>query len=145
MVTLVPIDWFPTASKLTRFGYLSACFIIAFGWLAAHGHRPFGVDIGRSGALAFYASGAAVFLLSTITPRVLLLLYVPLVALSSPIGYVLSYVVLGVVFFGIMLPIGLLLRRIGREPIRQGSAVDVATYWLSSRPPRVKEDYFRQY
>ena len=65
--------------------------------------------------------------------------------LTFPIGFVLSYVILGVLFFGIITPAGLLLRLAGKDPLERRWEPDASTYWVDSREPRAKSAYFKQF
>ena len=48
---------------------------------------------------------------------------------------VVSPVVLSLVFFSTVTPIGLLLRRLGKDPLRLRFDPDAPTYWIERRPP----------
>jgi phosphotransferase system glucose/maltose/N-acetylglucosamine-specific IIC component len=65
--------------------------------------------------------------------------------LTWPIQFVVSIVLLGVLFFLIMTPIGLLLRLFGRDPLAKRPQAELQTYW--SRYPLDKNSsrYFRMY
>jgi hypothetical protein len=73
------------------------------------------------------------------------LLYVGITAITYPIGWVLSHVILGTVFFGVFTPIALLMRGVGRDPMNRKLDRAAKTYWIA-RDERVPVDrYFRQY
>ncbi|MFV0446166.1 MAG: SxtJ family membrane protein [Planctomycetaceae bacterium] len=61
-----------------------------------------------------------------------------------PVARVMSVLVLGVVYFGVLTPIGIISRRAGRDPLRLWSVADSG--WIK-RPetPVPKGRYFRQH
>lgn len=44
-------------------------------------------------------------------------------------------VVMGLIFFGAVLPTGLLMRLFGKDPLRLGFDKDAASYWIDRDPP----------
>ena len=51
---------------------------------------------------------------------------------------IVSPVVLGIFFFGILTPIGLILRARGKDPLRLKLERDVTSYWIIRQPPGPK-------
>ncbi len=62
-----------------------------------------------------------------------------------PIQFVVSVVLLAVLFYGVMMPIGLVMRGLGRDPLIKRPDRSKASYW--SDYPQAKETrrYFRLY
>lgn len=46
-----------------------------------------------------------------------------------------SPIVLGVVFFGVLTPLALLMRALGRDALRLRRAPEAPTYWIGRHPP----------
>ena len=65
--------------------------------------------------------------------------------IAFPIGFVLSYVIMGTLFYLIIAPIGLIMRLLGRDPLNRGFLPEAETYWVDAGPPRPKEAYFKQF
>jgi hypothetical protein len=84
-------------------------------------------------------------LLSVVAPKANRLLYVGLSLLAFPIGFVLSYVILGALYFLVIGPIALGFRLLGRDSLQRRYDPEAATYWAAASPPRDKESYFHQY
>lgn len=125
---------------LGGFGLLAACafyetWMFSFGLGAARAPVAYG--------LAGLAAVAALF--SLFHPKANKAIYVGIAVLAFPIGFVMSYVVLGVLFFGVFAPIGLLLRATGTDPMQRALSKGQPSYWSSARPARSKESYFRQF
>ena len=83
--------------------------------------------------------------LSLLAPAANRPLYVALVLITYPIGVVLSHVLLAVVFFGVITPVGLFFRLVGRDPLRRRFDPQAESYWVPYRPPDSMERYFRQF
>jgi hypothetical protein len=62
-----------------------------------------------------------------------------------PIGLVIAHVLLGVVYFGWITPVGLLMRLFGRDPMHRRLDRSAASYWVRRRPASSASQYFRQY
>jgi predicted membrane metal-binding protein len=51
------------------------------------------------------------------------------------LGYIVSPIALGVVYFLVLTPVGLLLRWRGGDPLRLKRRPDTASYWVPRQPP----------
>ena len=74
-------------------------------------------------------------LLAFLAPRVL----EPLKVLWAKLGLMLSLIVaplaLGILFFLVFVPLGFLLRRMGKTAMRQGYDARAVSYWIVRHPP----------
>lgn len=147
MAALAELDLKPDARKLRQFGFIA---LAGFGLLAALAWSEaalfsFGLGDARiavSGGLA--AVGVLAGLASLVAPRANLPLYLAITLIAYPIGLVLSYVLLALLFYGVITPVGLVVRLTGRDPMARGFSDD-SSYWSRNLPARTKESYFRQY
>jgi len=149
MSKLVEIDFNPDTKTLRQFGVVA---FVGFGALAALAYYEklifsFGLGEARMPvAMTFVALGTIAALFSLIAPRANRVLYVGLTLLAFPIGFVLSYVIMGTLFFVIIGPIAVLFRLLGRDSMHRAYDPNVSSYWLEARPTtRDKESYFHQY
>lgn len=119
-----------------QFGYALSLIIGAVG-----GWRLF-----ASGAHAGYWLAAALALaaLTALFPRI----WVPVLRVWLPLGHALGWVntriILGVVFFVMIVPMGWVLRRLGHDPLRLRRR-SRATYWVKRDkewPPASFKDQF---
>jgi hypothetical protein len=79
---------------------------------------------------------AAVFLaVALLAPRLLAPLNRVWLWIGLLMHKVVSPVVLGLVFFSTVTPIGLLLRALGKDPLRLRLEPDAPSYWIERRPP----------
>lgn len=62
-----------------------------------------------------------------------------------PIGWAMSHLVLGALYYCILTPIGLLLRLAGRDLLTRKLDPAASTYWVPHAMPGDAERYFRQH
>ncbi len=145
---MIEIDWRPDETTLRQFGWIA---LVGFSFLAALAWFEwlifsFGLGAARplvAGGFAALAIVSAVF--SLVAPRANWPIYVGLTVLAYPIGFVLSYLIMGFLFFGMITPLGLFFRLIGKDPLHRRFEPAASSYWSDPRPRRGKESYFRQF
>jgi len=138
----------PTSRELRQFGCIAlAGFALLGGWIHWRGSL-FGFDLGLAAltvSYIFWGLGALTALFAVLAPKANRPLYVLLVLVTWPIGFVVSHVIMAVVFFGIITPIGLLFRVLGRDPLHRRFEPQAKSYWVPHKPPENVERYFRQF
>jgi hypothetical protein len=148
-MALIEINWKPDRRQLRWFG--GACAVICGalgGWLAATGHLfGFALSAGAAQTTAWvlFSVAAAAAVLCAAAPAALRPLFVTLTVLTLPIGWVVSHVVLAVVFYGVITPFALVFRLIGRDPLGRRIDPDAETYWVPRKPVKDPRRYFRQF
>ena len=65
--------------------------------------------------------------------------------LAFPIGWTVSQVMLALMFFGLFMPIGLVFRLIGRDPLRRTRPSGRESYWDPKPTPTDLRRYFKQF
>ena len=102
--------------------------------------------VGPPAAIAVWTLGVVLGLIGWWLPSVIRPVFLGLLVLTYPIGWLISHVVLVVLYFLVLTPIGLLLRLIGRDPLERSSSAEAeSTSWRPWQPPSSKARYFRQY
>lgn len=146
---MIPVNWHPDRRQLRLFGL--AC-VVVFGalgaWTFARG-TLLGLAVGEAVrptlAAALWTVAAACGVLALCAPSILRPLYVGLTALGLPIGYVVSRAVMAAVFFGVLTPIGLLFRAVGRDPLCRRWEPGRDSYWEPRPAMTDVRRYFRQF
>jgi ABC-type uncharacterized transport system permease subunit len=64
---------------------------------------------------------------------------------AYPIGFVMSHLVLGVIYFLVITPIGLIMRLLGRDPMERQFDRAAKSYWTRRGAAARTERYFRQF
>ena len=133
------IQFKPTARVLRQFAAAWLVFLLAWAahqWLA-RGHHQTALVLG---ALAVVVGSAGLALPATIR-----WLYVGCMIAAFPIGWILSLVMLAVLFYAVITPVALLFRLRGRDALRRAPAREAASYWTAKSQPEDVRRYFRQY
>jgi hypothetical protein len=73
------------------------------------------------------------------------LLYVGWMLAAQPIGWTLSHLVLGVVYYLVLTPIGLIMRLVGRDPMQRRFDPATDSYWIERAPRTDPSRHFRQF
>ena len=102
----------------------------------------------RSGAheaarIVWIAGGALTALFFAVPP-IRRPIYLGWIYATFPIGFVLSHVILGAVFYLVFTPLGFLLRLFGHDPLRRRFDRAATSYWVAHDPHRPGR-YFNQY
>jgi hypothetical protein len=138
-VALLEVNLRPGERDLRWFGVVVLLFCAV---LAAIAWRGFG-----SLAVASVLAAAGVLLsgLYYLVPPLRRLLYVGWMRAVFPIGWVLSHALMGIIYFGVLTPIGLLLKVAGRDPLRLKAAPEATTWWVEKPASDDPDRYFRQF
>jgi hypothetical protein len=87
--------------------------------------------------------GGILLLLAAVLPRSLWRIKRAWLFFGFLIGLVMSPVVLGILFYGVITPFGLLMRLFGHDPLRLRSNPALTTYWRErTGPPSEMSDQF---
>jgi Saxitoxin biosynthesis operon protein SxtJ len=72
-------------------------------------------------------------------------IYVGWMVLAFPIGWMVSQVMLAVMFYGLFVPIGLIFRLLGRDPLHRARRPELKSYWAPKPAPADLHRYFKQF
>jgi hypothetical protein len=64
---------------------------------------------------------------------------------AFPIGFVISYVLMAIIYYLVVTSIGLIMRIFGRDSMYRRFDRDAATYWFERRAEQAQDRYFRQF
>jgi hypothetical protein len=82
---------------------------------------------------------------SLIQPRILQPLFVILMIVTFPIGVVVSHLLIAVVYYLCITPIGLALRLFGRDAMKRRFPAGEESYWIERHEVEDHRRYFRQF
>jgi hypothetical protein len=137
---MIPINRNPTRSQLRWFAAL--VFPLFWGWIAFLVYRRAGLP-----RVAFAIAGVAVAisLVGLVSPAFMRRVWIGMMVGLSPIGWVMSHLILAVIYYLVVTPIGLALRAAGRDPLHRRFDRAAKSYWIDRGPKPEVERYFRQY
>jgi hypothetical protein len=138
-MALTEINWQPSRRDLRVF---AACLLVFAQLAGAILHWKWGGTYLPAGiALA----GGVCGIIGLLAPPAIRPVFVAMVVLAFPIGWVVSHVVLAVFFYGLLTPLGLLLRLFGSDLLRRKFDPAAKSYWEPHEPSSDATRYFRQY
>jgi uncharacterized membrane protein YjjP (DUF1212 family) len=138
-MAVIEINWKPSNRDLRLFAVVQLAVMAVAAWLL---HRRSGWDVM---AVAVLVASLATLLVGMIAPPLMRPLFLVWMIAAFPIGWVMSHVVLAVVYYGVVTPIAFALRLGGRDTLQRKPRPDATTYWISrSTPPEISR-YFRQF
>lgn len=137
---MISINWTPSSRELRWFsGLLIVFFAIVAGIWKYKSEQTQGPAVLVSVTMTIGLLGLAV-------PQAIRSVYIAWMVAAFPIGWAISHLLLAAIFFGVIMPIGLILRVLGRDPLRKSLDRSASTYWIArSAEPTDSQRYFRQF
>lgn len=128
------------SDKLTlrKFGVALAVFLAIIG----------GISYWKGGTLYPYLfPAAAIFLvIGLVIPQVLKFIYLPWMVLAALIGWVMTRVILTVLYYGVLTPTGLLLKLMGKDLLNEKIEPAAESYWIRREKRKItREDLEHQF
>ncbi|MEY2430271.1 MAG: hypothetical protein QOJ40_3156 [Verrucomicrobiota bacterium] len=138
-MTWSDISFNPRPRLLRQFAGAWFIFFVALGVnrYLRHGQHQAG--------LALAAMGIVIGSMGLLKPAAVKWPFVVCTVLAFPIGWLISNLVLALMFYGIITPIALLFRIKGRDLLCRKPPVDRPSFWTTKQTPRDMRSYFRQY
>lgn len=138
-MALLDIHRNPSRRELLWFGLLLLLF---FGLVG-------GLVLWRSGsstaAILIWSIGGVLALVYYAVRPLRLPMYLGWIYAAYPIGFVVSHLMLGAVYFLVVTPIGLVMRLLGRDPMERKFDRSAKSYWVRRRGEARSGSYFRQF
>jgi hypothetical protein len=135
---MIQINKNPSRTELRWFGLLVAIF---FGFVGVMVLRR--THSARSAEVIWIVSALLVSLYYVIPP-LRRPMYVGSMSLTYPFGWIISHVMVMVLFYLIMTPLGMLVRLLGRDPMMRTFEPSRQSYWVERDPSTTTDRYFRQ-
>jgi hypothetical protein len=137
---MIPVNRNPTPSQLRWFAALvfPLFWILVAFQIYRHAHWP-------RVAIAVAAVAVLISILGLISVPFMRRVWIAMMVGLSPIGWVISHVLLALVYYLVLAPVGLLLRAAGRDLLSRRFDRAAASYWVDRGAEPPVERYFRQY
>jgi len=137
-MAMIAINDNPSRRELRQFAgiWFPVFWLIAGGWF-------FLADAPRV-AMAAGVCGLVVGAIGVARPRVMHPIYLLWLYAAYPIGFVVSHVVLGLIFYVVLTPVGLVMKLVGYDPLQRRLRTS-RTYWIPCEPVADPKQYFRQF
>ena len=122
---------------LRRFGFTVGSVILFLGCVLLWRHRGAGWPLFWIGTVLVLAAGLA--------PLTLKWVHAPWMIVAVALGWIVTRILLTIVFFLVVTPIGLLQRLFGKRAIEVAFKADAASYWQPRTARPMPEDYEKQF
>jgi hypothetical protein len=129
-----------SAKALARFGFILGGMSILLGLFLLARHRSENLT-----ALSSQVVGVLLVIVGLFAPNALRYLHAVWIGLSLLIGWVVTRLILTIVFFLVVTPIGLLQRLVGGSPLELGFRSGATSYWRSRKKHFDAADYRNQF
>lgn len=136
---MIQINKNPSKRELAWFGLLCLGFFGLVGLDVLHKTHSM-----RSAADVWWVAGVGVAIYYAVPP-VRRPIYLGWMYAVYPIGWVVSHVLLAITFFGVIAPMGILMRLMGRDPLARSIDRSASSYWTAHDPGTDPNRYFRQF
>jgi hypothetical protein len=138
-VQWVDIQFHPSRRILRQFaGLWLTCFGVSAAWEGAARQHT-----GLATVLAILAG--TVGPVGLIWPKAVRSIYVGWMVLVFPLGWIISQTILAMMFYGLLTPISLVFRIIGRDSLHRTQTSNVQTYWSPKATSSDLRRYLRQF
>ncbi len=136
-MSLIRINRNPSARQLLVFGLAWLALLALLGWESWFRDRHL-----VAGTL--WAVAAVVPLAGLVSKGFLRHVYLGLSYATYPIGFVLSHIVLALVYYLALTPIGLTMRLFRHDPLSRRVDPKAQSYWVSRSGTKTPESYLHQ-
>ncbi len=134
---MLQINWHPTDRQVRNFALTSLAALPLATAIWTRGYLP---------AINYAVlMGGGLALLGTLWPRGLRPLLVAINVVTAPLALIVHDGVLSVAYFGLVVPVGLLFRFLGRDALQLKIDRKASTYWQPKKQPSDARSYFRRW
>ena len=141
----VRMNWDPSKRQLRQFGFIGLAALPLLGWLFSG--RPYPSSwVAEPSALMVGCAVVGLILgfLAWLRPSLLRFVFIAMTLAAFPIGFVLSEIIILLIYVILFVPVALVFRFIGRDALNRQLDRGAKTYWTPKETPKDAESYFRQ-
>lgn len=141
-MAMIVINKNPSPKELAIFAVLAGVFLAL---LSVFAHSQ---EWTALAALLRYAAPLIALMglsLAYVRPALLRPVYLGWMYAAFPIGWVVSHLLLALIYYLMVTPIGLFMRLAGSDPLHRRLDPTAESYWLKRRPTKEAVRYFKQF
>jgi hypothetical protein len=144
-MSLIAIDWKPDKRKLRSFSLVWTIGWFLIGLVLALKLGDVGAGELPKVSLVCWVSGILIGITGLLFPQLVKPVYYIWMGITYPIGWVMSHLLLFIVFYVIFTPTAWLFRLAGRDTLQLKHDPWKKSTWKKHQPPYGSERYFRQF
>lgn len=96
--------------------------------------------------LVFWGIGLGLFTVGLVRPKILGPVYRGWIAVAFLMGFVMTHFILALMYYLVFTPMGLVMRVLGRDPLRLEFDRNAKSYWIRRQPTEfIRERYEKMY
>jgi hypothetical protein len=138
-MAVIEIKQRPSKRDLGWFGFILPVFFGIVGSVAYFRFEITGL------AYALWGGGAVLTAAYSALPPLRIPVYLGWMYFFFPLGWTISHVVLGVLYYLVVTPMALVMRPFGYDPMKRRFEAAASTYWIERKQARDSSRYLRQY
>ena len=138
-MSLIRINHDPSRKDLNVFG---AIWLVFFSVVASLVWKRTG---NSTAATCVLAGAIAIPVVGWVLPRFMRLVYLGMTYASFPIGFTISFLLMVIIYYGIVFPLGLMMKICGYDPMTRKIDTSASSYWIDRKQEREVKTYFRQF
>jgi len=138
-MTGIDINWNPDRRELRLFAGGLAFLFTVVGIFCIAG------EVTKQVTGIWFGLALVNLMLALMYPQAAKPVYLLWMVLIHPFRWVISGLLIGVVYYLVITPIGILMRLAGSDPIDRHNDPGATTYWKPKQRARKPADYFRQF
>jgi hypothetical protein len=132
------LDWSPSSRVLRQFAGLAMLLLVPMAYWYAYQNQP--IQAGISFALAL-----GIGPLGLLRPAAIRPVYVAWMVMAFPIGWIVSHLVVALMFYFVLTPLAILFKLIGRDVLCRSYEPEQVSYWQRRPEPSAVGRYFHPY
>ena len=123
--------------EITKFGFgLTGLLCLIGGWQYYKGN----IDV----SIRFFGPACLVIILAFFAPIILKPIFIVITKVGSALGWVNTRIILGIIFYLIFTPIGLISKLIGKDFLEERIDKDAKSYWVTKDAAAFTKGQFEQ-
>jgi Saxitoxin biosynthesis operon protein SxtJ len=138
-MAVIEINKNPSQKELAWFGLM---FLVFFGLIGGVVWWRFEA---QTAAYTLWGVAAAIVAVYYALPPVRLPIYLGWLYAAFPIGWVISHVVMGAIYYLVITPFALVFKLIGRDALDRKLDKNAKSYWVEHRTGGDPQRYFKQF
>ncbi len=138
-MALVSLNLKPKKKVLKDFGDIALAMMTVLGLLCLWTGK-----VQTRGLVIFCLIGLVLYTASRISTNLIKPVYLTLIVVTFPIGWVVSHLVMAIFYYGVITPVALFFKFKNRDALYRKYDPQAETYWLPYDKKRTPKDYFNQ-